>query len=265
MDFLLTDAVHVAELAAREAGSILREMLATASVREKGPKDLVTDADIAAQSAIEQILKKSFPSHAFLGEESQSELTQFQKAQDWLWIVDPLDGTANYVHKLPNFAVSIGLAYAGDVMAGVVYDPMSDEMYSAVRGYGASVNGVVIRASLCQSLSEAMVAASFPPMVSKDSIEVRQFIEVLVQSQSVRRLGSAALNLCYVAHGRLDAYWANRLKPWDVAAGALIAKEAGATLHGLKDRAFDLWNGELTVCSTPALHRELVATLGSCL
>lgn len=267
MDFLLTDAAKVAQSAARLAGGILRDMLTTATVREKAPKDLVTDADIAAQHAIEQQLKRAYPGHRFLGEESAADASlgpgakEWQNSNEWTWLVDPLDGTANYVHRLPNFAVSIALVRGSDPMLGVVYDPMADEMYSAVRGYGASVNETPIRASNCSEISSAMVAASFPPQVTKDSPEVHQFLEVLVQSQSVRRLGSAALNLCYVAHGRLDAYWANTLKPWDVAAGALIAHEASATLTGLYRKSFDLWSGEVLVCSTAALAEQMNACL----
>jgi myo-inositol-1(or 4)-monophosphatase len=258
MDSSLEEALAIAHAAARAAGTILREMLNTASVREKGPKDLVTDADIAAQGVIEAHLLTAFPSHGFIGEESPSDFREIMHAQQWTWLVDPLDGTANYVHRLPSFAVSIALVSGSKTKLGVVYDPMAEELYSAIEGMGATLNGQPISVSCCENLREAMVAVSFPPIVRKDSPEVGQFLEVLVHSQSVRRLGSAALNLCYVGHGRLDAYWANRLKPWDVAAGALIASEAGASLHDLSGNAFDLWSGEVLTASSSSLADQML-------
>ena len=258
MEFSLTRALEVAKASAHRAGSVLRDMLYTAAAREKGPKDLVTDADIASQKILELALLGAFPNHEFLGEESGVDLAQtiprYRDSSRWTWIVDPLDGTANYVHRLPNFAVSIGLALGGRVQLGVVYDPMADEMYSAVIGRGAELNGSPIQVSGCGDIGNAMVAASFSPDVRRDSLEVHQFLNVLERSQSVRRLGSAALNLCYVAQGRLDAYWAGTLKPWDVAGGMLIASEAGARVTSLANTPFDLWKGDLLATSSPQLH-----------
>jgi myo-inositol-1(or 4)-monophosphatase len=257
MELILEEAMLVAKKASHRASIILRNMLLTASVREKGPKDLVTDADVAAQMAIEATIHESFADHRFLGEESTASICDFRGSDEWTWVVDPLDGTMNYVHKLPNFAVSIALMKSDRIVLGVVEDPMSGEVYSAIHGHGASVNDVPLRVSGCQSLDQAMVAASFPPQVTKESPEVKQFLEVLVRSQSLRRLGSAALNLCYVGHGRLDAYWANRLKPWDVAAGSLIASEAGAVLTNLMGNEFDPWSGEVLVAASQALSDEM--------
>jgi myo-inositol-1(or 4)-monophosphatase len=266
MDLLLSEAMHVAKKASQRASTVLRDMLLTASVREKAPKDLVTDADIAAQDAIESTIRECYPSHRFLGEESGAILNEFQGVDAWTWVVDPLDGTMNYVHKLPNFAVSIALMKSDRIVLGVVQDPMSGEVYSAIEHEGATVNGVPLKVSGCQSLGQAMVAASFPPQVTRESPEVKQFVEVLVRSQSLRRLGSAALNLCYVGQGRLDAYWANRLKPWDVAAGALIATEAGAVLTNLTGKKFDPWSGEVLIAASQALSEEMQSTIhGKCL
>lgn len=263
MDFLLDDAMNVAVEAARSAGQILRDMLETAGVREKAPKDLVTDADIAAQKSIEAHVFKAFPKHHFLGEESGIAYGSASTIDDkqWQWVVDPLDGTANYVHRLPNFAVSIALVRDKQVYLGVVYDPMANELYRATLGGGAFMNDQPIRASSCTTLYEAMIAASFPPQVERGSVSVKQFIEVLVRSQSVRRLGSAALNLCYVAQGRLDGYWASSLKPWDIAAGALILCESGANICRHNETAFDLWHGELVAASTPELMKEILHCL----
>ena len=263
MDFSLENAMRVGVDAAQAAGKILCDMLETATVREKAPKDLVTDADLAAQLCIESRIQKAFPTHLFLGEESASSTNDRSHVSngDWLWVVDPLDGTVNYVHRMPNFAVSIALMKGDTIMLGIVFDPMANELYAATIGKGATVNGCKLQSSNCTSLDKALVAASFPSQIQKDSVEVAQFVEVLVRSQSIRRLGSAALNLCYVAQGRLDAYWAGVLKVWDIAAGSLIATEAGASLTKHDGSPFDPWVGELLAASSKNLSREL----GNCL
>ena len=261
----LDDYLDAAKAAARKAGRILVEMLHTAAVKEKSPKDLVTDADVAAQSVIYEYLMSRFPTHRFLGEESDghgAKIVLDQLPPDtWCWVVDPIDGTANYVHRLPNFAISIALVRANQSHVGVVYDPMADEMFSAIFHRGAWLNDLPIHASSCVSLDQALIAASFPPNVQRNSMEVSQFIEVLVQAQSVRRLGSAALNLCFVGCGRLDGYWAGRVQSWDIAAGALVATEAKASLTARDGTPFLLTKGDLTVASTPALHQALCRCL----
>jgi myo-inositol-1(or 4)-monophosphatase len=261
----LDDYLEAAKAASRKAGHVIVEMLHTAAVKEKSPKDLVTDADVAAQKVIYESLMSRFPSHRFLGEESdghEPKIVLDQLPPDtWCWVVDPIDGTANYVHRLPNFAVSVALVRANQSYVGVVYDPMADEMFSAVYSQGAWLNDLPIRASRCESMDQALIAASFPPNVQRNSIEVEQFIEVLVQAQSVRRLGSAALNLCFVGCGRLDGYWAGRVQSWDIAAGALIATEAKASLTARDGSPFSLTKGDLTVASTPVLHQALCRCL----
>lgn len=254
-----------AESAARNAGKILVDMLKTAIAKEKSRKDLVTDADVAAQQAIHRLLIGQFPSHRFVGEEgipgSDGSVSDNVPEGEWCWVVDPIDGTANYVHQLANFAVSIALVRDGQSYVGVVYDPMADEMFSAVLHQGATLNGGKIVASGCVDIEYAMIAASFPPNVQRDSVEVRQFIEVLVQAQSIRRLGSAALNLCFVGCGRLDGYWAGKVRSWDIAAGALIATEAGAHLTSRDGSPFSLNKGDLTVASSLQLHQQMLACL----
>ena len=265
MEFSMESAMELAVDAAQSAGAILRNMLETASVREKAPKDLVTDADIAAQNCIESRIQSVFPQHPFLGEEStHSNIDAASIANsDWLWVVDPLDGTVNYVHRMPNFAVSIALMNRGQTVLGVVFDPMANDMYAAILGCGSTCNGRPLQSSRCTRLDQALVAASLPPQIQRDSLEVAQFVEVLIRSQSMRRLGSAALNLCYVGQGRLDAYWASSIKVWDIAAGALIANEAGASLKKLDGSPFNPWAGQLVATSTEPLCIELLECLDS--
>jgi myo-inositol-1(or 4)-monophosphatase len=250
--------------AAQIAGGILRNYQSKFSTREKARRDLVTDADEAAQLAIERYLKDRFPDHAFLGEESPVEVRQAAlESGKLLWVVDPLDGTANYVHGLSMFAVSIALVQGDRVLVGVVYDPISDEMFTATADGPALSNGNPIKRSDCRQLEYAMVAASFPAGVHRDDPEVGQFLCVLENCQSVRRLGSAALNLCYVARGCLDAYWASSVQTWDIAAGVLIAERAGALCKDVSGGEFRLWAPKPLVASTPELQRELLACIGS--
>ena len=258
---------EIAEQAARAAGRVLLEMLGRAKVFEKGPKDMVTEADRMAQSVVQNIVLNAFPDHDFLGEEdtpSDGPISprKAQGSQPSLrWIVDPLDGTANYVHSMPGFAVSIALERNGEVLTGVVLDPLLNECYIAVRGEGAFLNGKRLKVSKCQRLADAMVAASFPANVERSSPEITAFAEVLVASQSVRRLGSAALNLCYLAAGRADAYWATSVKSWDVAAGVLLVQEAGGTMTAVDGSPFVLAEPKFIAAATPGLHSELVEIL----
>lgn len=267
MEKSLLEYREAAETAARKAGTLLIEMLLTAKVKEKSPKDLVTDADVAAQLAIQDHLLTRFPDHVFVGEEvNKDKGNEFLDvdtvpSDKWCWVVDPIDGTANYVHRLPNFAVSIALIRDGQPFVGVVYDPMADEMFSAVLGSGAFLNETPIYSSGCKTMDQALIAASFPPNVQRGAIEIDQFVEVLLAAQSIRRLGSAALNLCFVACGRLDGYWAGKVRSWDVAAGALIVTEAGSHLTARDGSSFELSKGDLTVAATQQLHRELMACL----
>ncbi len=251
----------IAQRAARQAGVLIKAMLDTAKSFEKSSKDLVTDADIAAQKLIRSILASKFPEHAFVGEEEDAAKSLRGFNDRMCWVVDPIDGTANYVHQLPNFAVSIALVRNKVPLVGVIYDPMADEMFCAVQGDDATLNDIRIQSSDCTELSQALVAASFPPNVARGDVEIDQFVNVLVNAQSVRRLGSAALNLCFVACGRLDAYWAGVVRPWDVAAGVLIAKQAGAVLTARNGGPFDLDEANLAVASTQQLHSKLMIEL----
>ena len=254
--------MEVGERAARRGATELLKWRRKITPREKGPRDLVTEADLASQEAIYREIRTSFPHHELLGEEDPVDMQDRRVALDgYCWIIDPLDGTTNFVHDLPNFSVSIGLMHAGAVIAGAVYDPLLDEMFSAGTGLGAKLNGDVIRCSNCSNLEQALIASSFGTNVPRGSVEVARFIEVLHTSQAVRRLGSAALNLSYVAAGRLDGYWATNVKIWDIAAGFVIASEAGVTISGLEDAEVDLYHPRFVASATPTLHEELKKTL----
>lgn len=261
-----TQHLNIAIEAAR-AGA--RELMARRDdhvVSEKAPKDLVTDADLASQAAVRKILLDAFEGYAFVGEEEgeTEPLESVRAGEDTAppcWVVDPLDGTVNYVHRLQSFAVSIGLHAKGKMRLGVIYDPVADEMFTAIDGGGAMCNGKPIHASDQVDLSQSLVACSFPAGVRKDDPEVAKFLNVLEQCRSLRRLGSCALNMCYVAAGRLDAYWATAVCPWDSAAGTVIAREAGATMTAYDGSEFDDWAPKFCVSASPKLHQTMVSLL----
>lgn len=217
---------HLAETAARAGGEVLRDWQGRFAISKKGPKDLVTEADFAAQQTIREILLGRFPTHGFIGEEGESEET----GPELRWMVDPLDGTSNYVHGFPAYCVSVALASGNTVLAGAIYDPVADECFTAIQGGGARLNGVPLSAASPESLTDALVAVSFPPHVDAGALAVADFLAIIPEVHSVRRTGSTAINLAYLAAGRLDGFWVRRIACWDVAAGLLVAAEAGAVI-----------------------------------
>jgi len=250
--------LSAAEEAARAAGQILQDWAGRFTVSEKGPADLVTEADLASQAAIHGILHGRFPAHGFVGEEG---LNSPVGATGYRWIIDPLDGTSNYVHRFPYYAVSIGLECRGELVAGVIYDPTRGELVAARRGAGATLDGQPIRVSRCNRLDRAMVIASFPPGVKPDGLPIQRFLKVLPYAQTIHRSGSAALNLAYIAAGRLDAFWSSSLKPWDVAAGALIVAEAGGRVTAMNGAPLDIEVPDMLGSNGSAIHKELSALL----
>jgi myo-inositol-1(or 4)-monophosphatase len=248
----------IAEQAARLGGAILQDWAGRITPKEKSPKNLVTEADFASQKAISEFLGRECPGHGFLGEEEGGPAAI---ASDYRWIVDPLDGTSNYVHRFPFYAVSIGVEHQGQLVAGAIFDPTRNEMFSASIGSGATLNGQSIEPSATEPLASALVIASLPVKTSSDSLEVRRFLRVLTKAQSLQRTGSAALNLCYVAAGRMDAYWSTSLKPWDMAAGVLILREAGGRVTAIDGGAFDVNVPDLLASNGNALHDELAELL----
>ena len=260
------DHLQVAIEAARAGAHELMSRWDDRVVREKAPKDLVTDADLASQAAIRKVLESAYPDYAFVGEEEGENdpppsVVDGHADAPPCWVVDPLDGTVNYVHRLQSFAVSIGLYAGGKMRLGVIYDPTRDEWFTAVDGQGAYCNGRRMKSSDCTQLDEGLVACSFRAGVTADSPEVGRFVRVLECCRSLRRLGSCALNMCYVADGRLDGYWATNVAAWDSAAGTVIAREAGCTLSGYCGDSFDDWNPKFCVSSTTALHDILLNKL----
>ncbi len=245
------DAAHV-------GGRILQDWIGRFSVREKSRANLVTEADEASQSAIVQFLKNRFPQHGFLGEEG---LNDRSAASEALWIIDPLDGTSNYVHGFPFYAVSIALWVGDRLEAGVIFDPTRNETFAAAYGNGATLNGQPIRTSGESELKSAMAMASLPVATNPENPAVKRFLSALTKLQTVQRSGSAALNLAYVAAGRVDCFWSSSLHPWDVAAGALLVTEAGGTITKLDGSTFDIFVPDLLSAATASLGRELVTAL----
>jgi myo-inositol-1(or 4)-monophosphatase len=244
--------------AARRAGDLLRDGFGSRlRVRYKGEVDLVTETDEVAEGVIREVLLGAYPSYGMLGEEGGETAGE----EDARWIVDPLDGTTNYAHGLPMFAVSIALEKAGEVVLGVVHDPIADETFVAERGRGARLNDESISVSETDRLVRALVVTGFPYDRDEVPAAVDLFGRFSVRAQGMRRLGSAALDLCYVAAGRLDAYYERGIHAWDVAAACLILEEAGGTVSDYKGRTFDLEGGELIASNGP-LHPALVELTG---
>lgn len=263
-----TEQRSVCEAAARAGGAVLRDWLGRFHVSQKGPRDLVTEADHASQQEIRRLVLEAFPDHGFVGEEADGGGPRPASGEaghsgaGLRWIVDPLDGTSNYVHGFPAYCVSVALADGNDVLVGTIYDPLRDECFAACRGGGATLNGRSLRVAPVDDPADAIAAISFPPRVTPDAPAVADFLAVLPHVHSVRRTGSTALNLAWLACGRLHAFWVRRIACWDVAAGILIAREAGASVGRFGVDAdpgsvIPLDDPALTAASTPALFTSL--------
>jgi myo-inositol-1(or 4)-monophosphatase len=254
----VTKELEAALSAAKEAGEVLRKGFGWQhSVRYKGEVDLVTEVDEQAEQVIREILLGAFPAYGMLAEEGGALVGE----EDARWIVDPLDGTTNYAHQLPIFCVSIALERSGEVVLGVVHDPIREETYVAERGGGATLNDEPIKVSNTEELIQALIATGFP----YDRAEMPEAIELFgrftATTQGMRRLGSAALDLCYVASGRLDGYYERGIWPWDLAAGALILEEAGGKVTDYRGGILNLEGREI-VASNGALHAAMTKLTG---
>lgn len=233
--------------AAHDGGQILQDWVGRFSVSEKRKADLVTEADHASQKCIFDLISNRYPNHGFLGEEG---LNQAADGSEFRWVIDPLDGTSNYVHGFPYYAVSIAVEKAGQLVAAVVFDPTRDETFAAAKGQGATLNGKPITTSGETDLSKTMGMASLPVGADASDPAVRRFLTAMSHLQTVQRSGSAALNLACVASGRIDTFWSTSLKPWDVAAGLLLVEEAGGTVTDLQGGKIDIMvPSHLAACS----------------
>jgi len=244
--------------AARLGGEVLTDWRGRFSVREKSRANLVTEADEASQLAIYDRIRADFPEHGFLGEEGLSENPH---DSEYEWIIDPLDGTSNYVHGFPYYAVSIALRHGTQLLVGVIFDPNRDELFSAMTGHGAFLNGTAIKTSGESELPQAMGMASLPIAATPDNPAVQRFLAALQYLQTVQRSGSAALNLASVASGRIDVFWSTSLKPWDVAAGVLLVQEAGGTVTDMAGSPVDILVSSLLAASSRKIQKDLTDVL----
>jgi len=228
-------------------------LLTDFSISHKGEVDLVTEMDRSAQDLIKHEILLKYPGHGILAEED----LDLRGSEGFLWIVDPLDGTTNYAHRFPIFSVSIAVAYKNEVLCGVVYNPVSEEMFKAVVGEGARLNTLPITVSETTRLDDSLLGTGFPYNIRETThTNLDHFGEFAVRTQGIRRCGSAALDLCFVACGRLDAFWELNLKPWDIAAGALIVKEAGGVVTDFEGGALGM-DGSRVLASNGHIHSSM--------
>ena len=248
--------------AALAAGRVHRQYFRqNPGIRKKGPIDLVTEADLAVERDFRRLIAAEWPGHAVLGEEQAS--TPQPAGARCRWIIDPLDGTTNFAHGLALFCVSIAFEVDGQVELGVVYDPIGEELFTAERGGGARLNGQPLQVSPCETLVEGLLCTGFPYSVREhQGSQVKVFGAFLGRAQAVRRLGSAALDLCYVAAGRLEGFWEEHLQPWDMAAGGLVVSEAGGQVSRYDGQPIDLFRGQV-VASNGRLHRQMIEVIGA--
>jgi myo-inositol-1(or 4)-monophosphatase len=251
--------MEACELAARAGGVELRAWRGRFATKEKGPADLVTDADVASQRAIQAVVAARFPDHIFLGEESETAVEL--PDHGICWVVDPLDGTTNYVHGYPAYAVSVAAVEGNNLLAGAIYDPLTDDCYGAARDGGAWLGGKRLSVSGAETLADALLAVSLPPRVTPESPDLRCFCDVAGRCRAIRRSGSCAMNLAHVAAGVLDGFWAHAIHPWDVAAGVLLVREAGGTVTAVDGSDFNLANANFAATATPNLHAQLLPQL----
>src|SRR5262245_31234558 len=253
----LSDYLDAASEAARRAAVVLEEWRQRFSVREKARFDLVTDADLASQRTIREYLSQRFPEHGFLGEEDPHAQGRPGPDAPPTWIVDPIDGTTNYVHDCPLYCISIGLQVAGELLAGVVLDPSRNELFAAANVQGASLGQRRLQASPAARLEEALLATGFPPDLRGQERTLEWWRYFSLRARSLRRTGSTALNLAYVAAGRFDGYWAFDNHVWDVAGGLVLIREAGGLVTNGDGTPFDPYTPDALASNGP-LHAVLL-------
>ncbi|HLW79237.1 MAG TPA: inositol monophosphatase family protein [Terriglobia bacterium] len=249
MESYLTTAVEIA----RESGALLAQAFKRpVEIHYKRRSDIVTETDRRSEALIVERLRSHFPKHGIVGEEGGGQKTD----SDYCWYVDPLDGTTNFAHGFPVFAVTLGLAYRDEIIAGVVFDPTRDEMFTAERGGGAYLNNQRIHASKVSTLAESLLATGFPPFANNNELNMSLYAQFTHLTHGIRRAGSAALDLCSVAAGRFEGFWELKLNPWDKAAGALLVEEAGGKVSDLAGGTFRLLGDEI-VASNGRVHQAM--------
>lgn len=251
--------VSVATLAARSAGILLLDYAKTGfRIKHKNPINLVTDADYAAEQSIINYIRGQFPTHSILSEEKGKDLKSRSRCR---WVIDPLDGTTNFAHGFPAYAVSIGIEIDGTPVAGVVYDPTRDELFTAHSGGGARLNGQPIRVSSSSQLDHSLLVTGFAYDIRESpNNNLNHFCRFALKTQGLRRTGSAALDLSYVAAGRFDGFWEVKLNPWDMAAGVVILQEAGGFVTDFRGRPHSIYQPEL-VASNGQIHTAMLRVL----
>jgi myo-inositol-1(or 4)-monophosphatase len=261
----MDDIERVARAAVAEAGERLRAAWQGAKeIEHKGTLDLVTATDREVEALVANRLRQAFPSHVIIAEEaSAASGPQRPRADAPAWYLDPLDGTTNFAHAYPQFAVSLALARGTEIDLGIVYDPMRDETFFARRGRGATLNGIPIQVSAVETLADALLGTGFP-YDRRDHIDfyLGFLRQMMLRAQGVRRAGAAALDLCWVACGRFDGFWEWKLSPWDTAAGCLIVREAGGIVTDFRAGPFDLF-GQQTLASNGKIHARMVEVLSA--
>jgi myo-inositol-1(or 4)-monophosphatase len=255
-DQLLTY-LEAAKQAALRAAVVLEEWRQKFQVREKARADLVTDADLASQRTIREYLAYHFPHHGFLGEEDSAPSLRPGPDAPPTWIVDPIDGTTNYVHDCPLYCISIGLQIAGELVVGAVYDPSRQEMFAAAKGHGAWLNQRRLHTSAAARLEDALLATGFPPDLRGHEAALEWWRHFSFTARSLRRTGSTALNMAYVAAGRFDGYWAFDNHVWDVAAATVLVREAGGVVSNVDGTPYDPYTPDAIASNAP-LHPILV-------
>ena len=257
----MPDYLNAAVEIAREAGALLAELSTQPlDIGYKRRADLVTVADRRSEALIVGRLRERFPDHAIVAEEGGNH----RSSSDYCWYVDPLDGTTNYAHGFPMYCVTLGLAYRGEVIAGVVYDPTRNDTYTAERGAGAYLNNQRLHVSRTESLGESLLGTGFPPFATNHDLNVQFYFRFTELSHGIRRAGSAALDLCSVAAGRFEGFWELKLNPWDKAAGTLLVTEAGGRVTDVHGGAFNLL-GDDVFASNGLVHDQMLEVFAAIL
>jgi myo-inositol-1(or 4)-monophosphatase len=244
---------------AREAGALLSTYFERRIAFEtKGEFDIVTEADRASERLVVERLRSRFPSHGIVAEEGGGH----ESPSEYRWYVDPLDGTTNFAHGFPMFNVTLGLARGSDVIAGVIYDPVRQEMFTAERGSGAYLNNRRVRVSPVSRLGDSLASTGFPSRKRRHNVNIHFYYQLAMASHGVRRTGSAAIDLAYVASGRLDFFWEFGLNPWDMAAGVLLVEEAGGKISDMKGAAHSITGSPHLLADNGALHEQVLKVFG---